>query len=205
MNSKVAARRRPVWPMLVVGSFILLVVVGLVIVALRDLPAPADPKIVEEPFAEHIAFLKELALACPEAVTPPSTDSGGEFDRAAWDKYNALWDGWSEKSKSRPDLLAHPALKGASSYVKSTSEGFRAYITLIDHEGLEQSWLESAWGSVSGDSTKTDVERPLVRQWHEDGMHLVRYERRFVNPDGVTMGLQLLVDLNLVAQNISSD
>jgi|GEM_PF-6637868 len=198
MNSKGPSRRRSIWPMVIVGSFVLLVVVGLTVIALRDLPAPADPRIVEESFAEHIAFLKELAMTCPEAADLPSIDPDDGFDEEAWKEYDALWNGWKKKSLSRPDLLSHRAIKGASTYVANEGGGFKVHMTVVDHEDLDPSWLESAWRSVSDDAAEASPDRPLVRQWHEDGMHLVRYETRFVGPDGETMGLQLLVDLNCV-------
>ncbi len=158
MTVKAAARRRPFWPMMAIGLFVLLAIIGLFVIALRDMPSPAEPETIEKLFAEQIAFLKELALACPDSIKPPSYDPHDDPDGEGWKKYNEVWQGWSEQSKSRPDLMSHPVIKGAAE-----SEG----------------------------------DTPDVRQWRKGEEHLVRYEAYFVSPDGMNMGLQLLVDLNL--------
>ncbi len=205
MNSKGATSRRPVWVAVTIGAFVLLVVVGLFVIAVRDLPTAADPEVVEETFAEQIAFLKELALSCPEPTKPPSFDSDDDAQVEAWREFNLVWEEWSKKSESRPDLMSHPAIKGASVYIAASSGGIRARMILVDHDDLEPSWFESVWTCLHDEGTEPEGDPPEVRQWRDGDGRLVRYEAYFVGPDGANMGLQLLVDLNLVNQNAVDD
>ena len=204
MGSTGAGKRRPAWPFAALGLFLLFLVIGLLVISLRDLPAPTDREIVEKPFAEHIAFLKELAFACPDPIGSSLLGSPENRNEEALRKYNEIWKKWSEKAESRPDLMSNPAILGAAVYVMNSSGGNRAVINLVGNDDLEPSWRESAWSLFTREPNKPDVNHPLVREWHEGGKHLVRYEARFPGPEGMKMGLRLLVDLNRVERTDSA-
>jgi len=195
MVSKAASERFPPWLLAASLIFLLFVAVGLLVIVFRDLPAPIKPEVVERQFAEHLAFMKELALACP-ALDPPSLpDPSSDAEKTGLKEKLEVWETWSRKSESRPDLFSHPALLGASVRILNPRGGTNVHFTLKNAEGLEPTWLESFLGSLGKESVKPEVGRPVVLYRRSGSKDLALYENRMPLPEGLVMGCHLLLDL----------
>jgi hypothetical protein len=204
MASWIAADRPPTWLLVAGGLFILCIATGLLVLLFQDLPASARPEVLEEQFKEHLAFLKECALACPISRTPSLPDISRKMDEAAWREYSKALKAWSRKAESRPDLLSHPAILGASVYILRAEGGTRARITIKDYDDDDPSWFESMRGLFSQESREPEVGRPVIRHWLAGKKHVVQYENRFLDPEGVEMGCRLILDLNGIDRKMPS-
>lgn len=195
MAKENTTQRFPSWLPVTAVLVFLLLAAGLLAIMFRDLSSPIPPEAVEEQFAEQLAFFKELAFDCPEPTLPalPDISQGGVDD--AWKESLKTWQAWSKKSESRPDLLDHPAIIGASVIIFSGGGDTRVRFTLKNDEDLERSGLESLVGLL-GPAAEPEVNRPVVRKWCGGNENLILYENRFVDPAGVKMGAQLLLDSN---------
>ncbi|MHC4941521.1 MAG: hypothetical protein ACYTG7_00735 [Planctomycetota bacterium] len=202
MDSRIAADRYPKGLVVAIGLFLLCMFAGLVILMFRDVPHHARPEIIEKHFAEQIAFLKEIAFACPDPSRPSLTDSEGKVDESALQEYDQIWKAWSKKAESRPDLLSHPAILGVSIFVFDGMGGKRAQMTLKEYRNFEPSLMDSIVGFLGPNSGTPDVDRPVIRHWYEGKRHLARYENLFLNPEGVEMGSHLILDLDHIEKNM---
>lgn len=204
MVSGFAVDRFPTWLLVAAGLFLLCMAAGLVVLMFQDLPASAKPEVIEAQFAEHLAFLKELALTSPASGMPSLRNPSQKGDEKAWKEYHKVWKAWAKKAESRPDLLSHPAVLGASIVIFLSEGGTRTHVMMKDYEEYEPSWVEGLRGILDGESRTPKVGRPVVRHWMAGKMHLARYENLFLDPEGVKMGCRLIIDLNHLDSNGSS-
>lgn len=195
MTKENTTHRFPRWIPVTAVLVFLLLAAGLLVIMFRDLTAPIPPEVVEERFADQLAFLQELAFERPDPALPALPEISREGVDDAWRESMKTWETWSKKSESRPDLLGHPAIMAASVVIFGKEGGTKIRFMLKGYEGLERSGLESLVG-ILGPAAKPEVNRPVVRQWGGGNKNLILYENRFVDPAGVKMGAQLLLDLN---------
>lgn len=123
------------------------------------------------------------------------------MDKSAWREYSKALKAWSTQAESRPDLLSDPAILGASVYIMKSESVTRARITIKDYDDDDPSLFESMRGFLRRETREPEVGRPVIRHWLAGKKHVVQYENRFLDPDGIKMGCRLLFDLNQIDWN----
>lgn len=181
--------------MITAGGVAVFIVVGMLLIMCREHPSPVTAEQVEQNLSEHLDFFKSLTLDSPAAELPDIDNLSEENEKDDWAAYAKKWRAWSALSESRPDLMSHPALLGVWTIVFSGEGGTRASMTIKDFDGdTEQTWFDDFSGCLTESAREPEVGRASVRFWRTSSRNLVRYENRFLSPDGVKMGIRLILD-----------
>jgi hypothetical protein len=175
--------RLPIWIKIAVPLTLLLL--GLLTVAVlrvlqEEIPPHAQVPGIQERFPQQIAFLAMLADEFPVEGCADDPEEMVEEIRQL--------ERWWARAEAGDDVLSHPAVMGAEvmRYCGDRELGYSV---------KESTGPQGAWSPAM---LFPPDEYPAVSLWHLGAHRLVRYEHRMPQPEGITRGYRLTLDLERI-------
>lgn len=195
----------PTWLKILLPVLLLLVILVAAVARLlsEEVPAHAQPAVLETRFSEQLAFLSELAAnlpikACENdllglADLPHDLDMEEDSDsrdelRAHRDQILALTETleqWEDQIEAGQDLLADPVILAAE--VLQFCDGAQSTFGVKSYEGPDSTW--SAAMFLPAD------EQPQVSLWFAGMQRQVRYDTRIGDSKEDPLIIRLILDL----------
>ena len=198
-------KRIPTWlkillPILLLG---VILVAGLAKLIMEEVPAHAQPAILEARFAEQLAFLRRMAADLPfkncqddifdlsglhPDLDPEEGDDSEENLRAHRDELLALVEPlrqWQEQTEAGKDLLADPVILAAE--ILQLCDGSQSTFGVKGYEGPASTW--SAAMFLPPD------RQPTVSLWFTGMQRQVRYRVKVGGTEEDPLLIHLILDL----------
>ena len=198
-------KRIPTWLKILLPILLLAVILvaGLAKLMMEEVPAHAQPAILEARFQEQLVFLRRMAAdlpfkSCQDGIFNPGglqldldleEDTDTEEDlRAHRDELLALIEPlrqWQEQTEAGKDVLADPVILAAE--ILQLCDGSQSAFGVKGYEGPESTW--SAAMLLPPD------RQPTVSLWFAGMQRQVRYRVRVGGTEEDPLLIHLILDL----------